>query len=190
MDRIPVRIEWIAGEGGGSAEIVMGLGDFESSGASIRARLKKFKKKYEGAIAEAKKADASGGRRAVPTRRRWNACRILADFNGVASGEFEITNYKEAYARDFGLPVRSIRTYLDFGAHFSEDEVLDDIPYSVYAELVFRMNGLRAAGLFESEKKNLVEAGRAGNAPNRDAYRAHLKGALSGGESGRTGPAP
>ena len=184
MDRIPVSIEWVEGEGGGSAEIVMGLGDFESTGASIRSRLKKFKKKYEDAIAEAKKADASGGGRAVQTRQRWRACRMLADFNGEAAGEFEITNYKEAYARDFGLPVRSIRTYLDFGARFAEDEVLDEIPYSVYAELIFRMNGLRAAGLFESEKKNLIEAGRAGSAPNRDAYRARLKGLLSGEKPG------
>lgn len=183
MGRIPVSIEWVAGEGGGSAEIVMGLGDFESSSGSIRSRLKKFKKKYEDAIAEAKKADASGGR-AVNTRRRWRACKILADFNGEAAGEFEVTNYKEAYARDFGLPVRSIRTYLDFGARFAEDEVLDEIPYSVYAELIFRMNGLVAAGLFESEKKALIEAGRAGKAPNRDAYRARLKGLLSGEKTG------
>ena len=184
MDRIPVSIEWIAGEGGGSAEIVMGLSDFESSGSSIRSRLKKFKKKYEDAIAEAKKADAAGGRRAVQTKQRWNACKILADFNGEAASEFEITNYKEAYARDFGLPVRSIRTYLDFGTNFAEDEVLDEIHYSVYAELIFRMNGLRTAGLFESEKKNLIEAGRTGNAPSRDAYRTHLKGLLSGEQSG------
>lgn len=62
--------------------------------------------------------------------------------------------------------------------------MLDEIPYSVYAELIFRMNGLRAAGLFESEKKNLIEAGRAGNTPNRDAYRARLRGLLSGGKPG------
>ena len=175
--KIPVRIEWIAGEGGGSVEIVMELRDFESSGTSIRARLKKFKKKYETAIANAKKADSHGSRdkRAVPTMQRWRACKILADFNGEASNDFEITNYREAYARDFGLPTRSIRTYLDFGSHFAEDEILDEIPYSVYAELVFRMSGLRAVGLFESEKKNLAEMGRAGKTPNRDEYRERLR---------------
>ena len=62
--------------------------------------------------------------------------------------------------------------------------MLDEIPYSVYAELIFRMNGLRAAGLFESEKKALIEAGRAGGALNRDAYRARLKGLLSGEKPG------
>lgn len=180
MAKIPIRIEWIADEGGGSAEIAMELRDFESSGASIRTRMKKFKKEYEGAIAEAKKADAAGskGKRAVSTRQRWKACKILADFNAKASNEFEITNYKTAYARDFGLPIRSIRAYLDFGANFAEKEVLDEIPYSVYAELVFRMNGLRSAGLFDSEKERLVELGAAGNSPNRDAYREHLKNAI------------
>lgn len=84
MDGIPVSVERIAGEGGGSAKIVMGLSDLESSGSSIRSRLKKFKKKHE-AIAEAKKANASGGGRAVPARKRWSACRILADF-GEAAG--------------------------------------------------------------------------------------------------------
>ena len=180
MAKIPVRIEWIADEGGGSAEIAMDLSDFESSGASIRTRLKKFKKEYEGAIARAKKADSSGseGKRAVSTRQRWKACKILADFNAKASNEFEITNYKTAYARDFGLPVRSIRAYLDFGANFAESDVLDEIPYSVYAELIFRMNGLRSTGLFDSEKKHLIESGMAGNVPSRDAYRERLKNAI------------
>lgn len=184
--KIPVRIEWIAGEGGGSAEIVMDLSDFESSGTSIRASLKKFKEKYEVAIAEARKSDpaGSGKGRSVPTKQRWRACKILSDFNSEASNKFEVTNYKESYARDFGLPVRSIRAYLDFGGNFSEDEVLDEIPYSVYAEIIFRMNGLRAAGLFDSEKKKLVEAGRAGNAPNRDEYRERLKSLVSAQRSG------
>ena len=182
-EKVPVRIEWVDDQdGGGEIEVAMAFGDFTASDTSITARTKRFKKRYLEAIEKAKKTDAESSTRtsrAVSTGRRWRACKILADFNAEASNEFEITNYKEAYARDFGLPVRSIRTYLDFGSHFAEEEVLDGIPYSVYAELIFRMNGLRTAGRFEAEKKHLIKAGRAGKPPNRDEYRERLKGLLS-----------
>lgn len=55
-------------------------------------------------------------------------------------------NYNEVYARDFGVPLRSVRAYLDFGSSFSEGEMLDGVPFSLYAELVFRINALRRAG--------------------------------------------
>ena len=180
MAKIPIRIDWIGdGEGIGDAEITMDLGYFESSGTSIRSDIRRFKQDYLEAIRQAREADASGdGKRPLSARRRWRACRILSDFNQKASNKFVVTNYKEAYARDFGIPPRSIRTYLDFGRSFEENEVVDQIPYSIYAELVFKMRGLRARGLFDLEKAQLIKMGMNGNPPMRDEYRKRLKGLI------------
>ena len=174
--KIPVTIETVGGDGGRSVEVFMNLDDFESTGASVRTDIKEFKASYLKAVEAARRADAparSGGR--VGTRQRWAACKILADFNRVASNKFEIVNYKEAYARDFGVPLRSVRAYLDFGACLSDGEVLDEIPFSLYAELVFRINALRRDGRLEAEKARLVKLGRAGRLPARDAYRRSLR---------------
>ena len=173
-----VRIDWIADEGNnGDIEVMMDLEDFESSNTSIRKDIKYFKEQYLGAIKAAKEADPlnTAGKRGISTSDRWKACRTLANFNSIATNKFEITNYKEAYSRDFGLPMRSIRTYLDFGGNFSEDEIIDDIPYSIYAEIVFRINSLRSKGIFDDEKKWLIQAAKSGKLPTRNEYRERLK---------------
>ena len=175
--KIPVRIEKIASaDGAGSVEVFMELDDFEATGASVRTDIREFKAAYLGAVEAARRADAparAGGR--VSARRRWAACRILADFNRAASNKFEIVNYREAYARDFGVPLRSVRAYLDFGASFSDAEVIDEVPFSLYAELVFRVNALGRAGRLDAEKARLAEMGRSGRLPARDAYRRSLR---------------
>ena len=180
---IPIRIEWIAGEeGGGSPEIVMELRDFESSGTSIRASVRKFRDAYMKAIAKAKEIDVASpaeGRRRASTKQRWRTCKLLADFDGKFTSKFEVTNYKAAYARDFGLPSGSIGAYLDFGRNFGARDVLDKIPYSTYAELVSRVDELRSRGLFEPEKKKLVEMGKNGTPPSRDEYRRRLSNLLA-----------
>lgn len=50
------------------------------------------------------------------------------------------------------IPLRSMRTYLDFGSMFAEDDILVNIPYSHYAELVFKASQLKAKGILEKEK--------------------------------------
>ena len=176
--KIPVKIEAVE-EADGGVEVFLRLDDFMSTGASFLADMKAFKTSYLEAVEAAKRADvpARAGRR-VGTRRRWAACKILADFNRAES-KFEIINYKEAYARDFGVPLRSVRAYLDFGS-FSDGDVLDEIPFSLYAELAFRLNTLRRAGRLAAEKARLVEMGRSGRLPTRDVYRRSLRAVPAG----------
>ena len=177
-EKIPIRIDWIEDENGTSdIEIIMDLADFESSGTSIRSNITEFKKKYLSVIQKAREIDKknSNNQRKVSTKQRWSACKILSDFNSKITNKFEITNYKVAYARDFGIPVRSIRVYLDFGENFTDAEIVDEIPYSIYAELVFRINGLKAKGLFESEKKKLIQMAKDGRLYNRNEYRNYLR---------------
>ena len=178
MEKTPIRVEWIGdAEGGGDIEIAMELGYFESSGVSIREDIREFKKKYLEALDRAKKIDAGDDSvkpHRISSRQRWRACKILADFNSEASNQFEIINYKQAYARDFGLPLRSIRTYLDFGQYFAEDEIIDQIPYSIYAELAFRVGALKSKGLFDAEKKRLLKMGSDKTLPSRNEYRSQL----------------
>lgn len=180
--KIPIRIDWTEDpDGKGSIEITMSLEHFETSGASIRENIRSFKKAYLDAVNEAKKIDQDAKRRnkkktkEVPTKQRWLACKILADFNNRFENLFDIRNYKEAYSRDFNLPMRSIRTYLDFGTYFKEDEILDDIPYSTYVELTFVINALKRKKLFEAEKNKLIQMARDKKLPNRDEYRMHLR---------------
>ena len=176
MAKIPVSIDMITNSSGErEIGITLRLSDLESSGASIRTQIEGFKKDYQDAITQSKKIDSKKTERKVSTRQRWKACKILADFNNKASNKFVITNYKQAYSRDFGIPMRSIRTYIDFGANFEDEEVVDNIPYSIYAELVFRINKLQIAGQFGYEKNRLIEMSKTGSLPNRDEYRAQLK---------------
>ncbi len=172
--RIPVRIESVANrEGGSSVEIFMELEDFESYGVSIRNDIRKFRQNYMQLIEYAKKINRSGSR--VTTKERWNVCRMLYTFNKDASDEFEIINHVQAYSRDFELPTRSIRTYLAFGENFDEDDVIDGIPYSTYAELCFRVCSLKKSGKFEVEKKHLVEMYKNGSLLKRNKYREYLQ---------------
>ena len=180
--KIQVKIDWIVDETGkGGIELIMNLDDFESSGSSIRESMRNFKKKYLDAVEQTKKIEKSLNSKSkskgteVSTKQRWKACKFLADFNNKFENEFEIKNYKEAYSRDFNLPMRSIRTYLDFGTYFTEEEILDKIPYSTYAEFTFVIRALKRKKLLNAEKKRLLQLGKDGKLPKRDEYRKHLQ---------------
>ena len=172
--RIPVRIEAIEGSGD-DVVVFMDIDDFMSSGASLVDDMAELKASYLEAVKAARRAGAparAGGR--VGTRRRWAACKILADFDRAASGKFEVVNYREAYARGLGVPPRRVRACLGFGS-FSDGDVLDEIPFGLYAELALRLGALRRAGRLEAEKARLVGMGRSGRLPTRDAYRRSLR---------------
>lgn len=183
--RLPVRIE----KGAGGVRVFVDIGGLAEMGASVRADLEDLKASYVGAVKAAQGADAparEGGR--VSARRRWAACRILADFDRKASGKFEIVNYKEACARDLGVSLRSVRVYLDFAESFSDGEVLDEVPFSLYAELMFRVNELRRDGRLGPEKARLARMGRSGRLPTRDAYRRSLGRPSAGRSRARRAP--
>ena len=172
--RIPVRIEPVADRNGGSSvEVFMELEDFESYGASVRNDISRFRRDYIQLLDNAKKITSSGRR--VTTKERWRVCRMLHAFNEDASDKFEIINHVQAYSRDFKLPMRSVRTYLAFGENFDEDDVIDGIPYSTYAELCFRAHSLKKSGKLEAEKKHLAEMYKNGSLPKRDKYREYLQ---------------
>ena len=138
--KIPVRIEKIASaDGEGSVEVFMDLDDFEATGASVRTDIREFKAAYLGAVEAARRADAparAGGR--VSARRRWAACRILADFNRAASNKFEIVNYKEGVRPGLRGAAAQRQGVPGLWRQLSDEEVLDGVPFSLYAELVFR----------------------------------------------------
>lgn len=173
-NRIPIRIDPIVDSNNGSSiEIFMDLESFEGYGTTIRKDIQKFRQDYLNMINTTKKLDVERGN--ISTTKRWKVCKMLADFNRIASNRFEIINLKQAYARDFKLPMRNIRTYLDFGEHFSEDEIRDGIPYSTYAELCFKLNSLKITNKFDAEKKHLLDMHDKGTLPTRNEYREYLK---------------
>lgn len=183
--RIPVQIMWIAdAEGGGDVEIMMDLESFERSDTSILASIKKLRGRYLATVGAAKKSyaeDAPSGDARVSARKRWKTCNTLTRFVDDASSQYTITNYTQALSRDLGLPERSVKTLLDFGRCFTEDEMFDQIPYSVYREFVFRINLLRSAGAFELEKKKLLAMRYSHSMPSSSKYRRHLTEVVEAG---------
>ena len=188
--RIPVQIMWIAdGGGGGDVEVMMDLESFERSDTSILTSIKELKERYLATVGAAKKSyaeDAPGGEGRVSARKRWKTCNALTRLVDDASNQYSITNYTQALSRDLGLPERSVKTLLDFGRCFTEDEMFDQIPYSVYREFVFRINLLRSVGAFESEKKKLLAMRDSRSIPSSSKYRKHLTEVVEAG----TRPAP
>ena len=176
IKKIPVKIICITDQNNNeNIEISMGLNDFESSGKSISENIKEFKINYLEAIHSIKNIQINSKTKKVSVIKRWKVCKILSDLNYKLSNKFFITNYKEAYARDFNISIRSIRAYLDFGSNFSENEIKNDIPFSIYAELLFRINQLKAKNMFESEKSHLIQLYEKNNIPDRNTYRENLK---------------
>lgn len=87
---VPVRIESVE-ESDGGVEVFVELGGFKAASASFPTDIE-FKASCLESIESARQADAPArtGRRVGAKRRA--ICKILADFNLVASNKFEIIN--------------------------------------------------------------------------------------------------
>ena len=154
------------------------LVDFRAAGMPFPTHIKEFKGSYLGAIESARRPNAPAcagrrvGARERPPARYWRT----STWRRPTSSRSSTT---EACARDFGVSLRIARTYLGFGS-FSDEDVFDEVPFSLHAELTSRINALRRAGIPNAEKACLVVTGRSKRLPARDAYRRNLRDALAG----------
>lgn len=182
MDKIPVRIVRTQDmHGNKKVGVMLDVSYYLGNKNNPEKKVSEFKEMYFDLIKKAKSMREKSlkekvkNKKQISTRNTWNLCHLLSEFNEKIDNEFLIVNYKEAYARDFGMSVRTVRAFLDFGKHFADNDILDSIPYSTYMEILFQINSLQKLGLFESEKKWLVKMAKGNKIPKRNEYRQHLR---------------
>ncbi len=147
--RIPVKLVKIDG----MTEVSMDFDDFETSGVNIGDNVMDLKKGYDALIDDARQVLTGDD---VPsTTERWRACRKLANFANKHR-QFDITNFSTVCARDTRLG-KSFKWMMSFGREFKANEIVDLIPYTSYRVLIFKMGELKRHGIFELEKKRLIQ---------------------------------
>jgi len=180
MEKVPVRIVQTKDiHGTKKVGVMLDVAYYIDTLEDPDSKIKKFKTLYFDLIKNAKKIrkeslKKSKKKRQISTMNTWRLCNLLSEFNDKVENEFMITNYKEAYSRDFGMSMRSIRAFLDFGKYFKESEILESIPYSIYMEIAFVINALKNGGALEEEKQRLLSMAK-GKLPKRDEYRKQLR---------------
>ena len=168
LEKIPIRIDWSLDKSDNyQVEIVMNTSDFFSSGTEIRSKIKDFKERYLKLIVDVKELSKPGQRKKAS--EYWNLSKLLVDFNKETENEFFITNYSDALARDldgYNLSKPSLDMLFKFADYFTEDEILDTIPYANYRALVNKGRKLQKLNLFEQEKNRLLELHKKGKLPH------------------------
>jgi len=175
MNKIPIKIVIITTPSGEIIkEVMLDVFDYYNIAGSVDKKLQNFRKKYFEIVDKAKKImpEEKSKRK---SSHFWQIGKLLSDFNKTINNEFEITNYHQAIIRDFGLYNRSVVGHtLQFGEFFKKNEVTDSIPISHYIELIWKANMLRELGLFEKEKKRLLDMAKKDSLPPHKEYREEL----------------
>lgn len=181
MQKIPVRIVQTKDiHGNKKVGVMLDISYYQDSGGDPDAKVKKFKNLYFDTIKEARKLYRATKRKgAKNSKYYWKLSNLLQQFNGKTENEFEITNYRTALQRDFGLTDSYVGVIFDFGKFFAEEEVLDKIPMSVYFELTLKKRQLDKFGLFEEKKSRLLKMTTEGKVPGHKEYRQKLKDLIS-----------
>ncbi len=175
MKKIPVKIIEITSPSGKKAkDVMLDVYDYYEITGNVQEKIHGFKEKYFATVNEAIKI--------MPKKKSerkashfWKIGKLLIDFNKSIENEFEITNFNQAIIRDFGLYNRSVVGHtLQFGDYFKQGDISDLISMSHYIELIWKANMLRDLGLFEKEKKRLLEMAKNNNLPPHKEYRNEL----------------
>ena len=179
IHKIPVKIVQITNiRGEKKTGVMLDLSYYLETKKNLDAKVQAFKMLYEDFMGKMEKIQANDGKkhgkRKLSTTNTWKLCKLLSEFNDKIENEFLIVNFKDSYSRDLGISTRYVDLYLLFGKYFDETEVLDAIPLSFYTELCLRKTTLTRLGLFEKEKKWLVNSGKTGTLLHHNQYRKHL----------------
>lgn len=174
--RIPVKIVEVEDKHGNKqVGVTLDISFYSDKRGDPSERIRQFEKAYFETLAHAKKIyKSTSSKRGKNTRFYWEMSNLLRDFNEKIENEFIITNYPSALERDFGITDSYVRVFLDFIKFFKEEEVLPNVPMSIYFELTIKKRKLDRIGLFEREKKALLENARKGAVPDHKGYRMHL----------------
>ena len=182
-EKIPIEITWIKNQHGVlEPEIILDADDYFDFNTSITDAIIKFKKRYMLLI---KKVQDILPR--DKTQRKsshfWKIGWLLYNFDKSTKNEFEIINFNEAIAHDFELyhtGKRRIDHLIQFGQFFSKKDILDEISFALYQELIWKAGLLKKARIFEKEKIKLLERAKEKKIIGNDRYRYYLKSLLEG----------
>jgi len=172
-NKIPVRIiEAQDIHGNKQVGVTLDISYYVETEGDPSKKVEEFKKLYFSTLSKAKKL--FGKKKRKTSTQYWKLSKILQEFNEKTENEFSITNYRIALQRDFGLTDSYVGVIFDFGKFFDENQVIDKIPFSVYFELSLKARRLLKLGLFEKEKKHLLEMAKKGKIPKHKEYRNKL----------------
>lgn len=175
-DKIPVKIIQVEDKHGNKqVGVMLDISYYSNVDRNPSQRIAEFEKEYFETLKKAKKIyKSTAKKRGKNTKFYWELSNILRQFNEKIDNEFVITNYASALERDFGLTDSYVRVFLDFIKFFKEDEVLPAIPMSIYFELTIKKRKLDKIGIFDREKRTLLENAKKGKIPDHKYYRQYL----------------
>ena len=176
--KIPVRIVQAHDVyGNKQVGVTLDISYYVDGGEDASKQVEKFRRLYFTTLNKAKKL--LGNKKRKTSKQYWHLSKLLQDFNAETENEFFITNYRTALERDFGITDSYVGVIFDFGKFFNEEEIIDEIPFSVYFELALKKRKLDKLGLFAKEKEALLKKVKTEKIPIHKDYRNYLKNLLS-----------
>ena len=180
MDKIPVKIIEVTSPSGDMKKgVMLDSSYYFPMKKDMRGKIKKFESDYFDLVDGATRLFYGGNskkkRRDIPSTTFWRLGAMLRRFHDRASSKFHITNYADSLQRDFGLTEPYIRELIAFSREFKLSEVSDNVPMAIYRALIWKRNQLYGLGLFEREKRKLVERGKTKRFIGRENYKRELK---------------
>lgn len=174
MNKVPVKIVQTKDiHGNKKVGVMLDVSYYIDEKSNPEDKVKKFKNLYFETLQKANKI--------IPKKREhrkpsdfWKLSRLLTNLKKSTDNEFIITNFRQALQRDFIFTGRYIDKILEFVKYYKKNEVLDSISLSYYVELSQKKNKLDKLGIFENEKRRLIEMGKSRNLPGIEEYRKQL----------------
>lgn len=172
--KIPIKIIQVETKGKKKNVVILHSSDyFELKGDSTE-KIKEFEKRYSELVKKVKEILPEEKSERKPSHFL-KIGKMLYDFDKSIENTFEITNYRIAITRDFGLyRERMTGLIVQFGKEFTKKDILDSISFSHYIELIWHANMLIKLKLFESEKKRLLIMAKNKTLPNSHEYSKQL----------------
>lgn len=179
MNKVPVRIVQSQDmHGNKKVGVMLDLSYYGESPDDAEEKIKQFKELYFKTLQKAKDLYKATKKKKNNSKYYWRLSRLLQEFNSLTENEFVITNYRTALERDFNLTDSYIGVIFDLGKFFNEDEILEEIPMSVYFELTIKKRKLEKLGLFEKEKHKLLSMAKEGRTIEHKEYRRILSNTI------------
>ena len=175
MNKVPVKIVQATDmHGNKQVGVMLDIAYYNNTKGNPDKKVKKFEDVYFETIKNAKNLYNTKSKRGKNSIYYWKLSKLLLTLNEKTETEFEITNYRTALQRDFGITDSYIGVLFDFGKFFHEEEVINTIPMSVYFEITIKARKLEKLGLLEKEKINLIKLAKEGKVPDHKGYRKIL----------------
>ena len=158
-------------------EIVLDAEDYFDFEGSMTDALIKFKKEYIKLIKKVQDIMPKE-KSEMKSSHFWEIGKLLSRFNKSIKNQFEVINFEQAIAHDFqsyNTGQRRIDHLIQFGEFFSKKDIIDEISFALYQELIWKASLLKKAGIFQKEKMKLLKNAKEKKLLGSDRYSEYLK---------------